>query len=80
MPPERSLGADARRRPSRLQECAICECLNLGGQSIQNIAVAFWGKLRVAFVAKSSISEGLPNAEFPLLPKNQAVFLRVCLP
>ena len=40
----------------------------------QNIAVAFWGKLRVASVAKSSISEGLPNAQFPLLSKKHVVF------
>jgi hypothetical protein len=47
---------------------------------VWNIAVAFWDKLRVAFVAKVSISEGLTVVKFPLLPKNHAMFLRVCLP
>ena len=40
----------------------------------------FLGKMRVVAVAKSSISEGLPNAEFPLLSKNHLVSLKVCLP
>jgi hypothetical protein len=45
-----------------------------------NIAVAFWDKLRVATVAKIFISEGLPDEKFPLLSKNHVVSLRVSLP
>ena len=48
---------------------------------IQNYnAVAFWDKLRVATVAKISISEGLPDEKFPLLSKNHVASLMVCLP